>query len=238
MKFLRQLSIKPDLSILFDKRQRTGQSHGMYWIALAAQLSLPSPDVRTIFSYKDMPVNVMADGINRFVSTRTTIRPDGTPQECTHEGRGSGDPKLDGYTCVLILKRARLRPAKWVDGSPSYAVVRVPVSFSLDGPPSNDEIQKSYPDDMDISVNRLPESAHGQAIVPVVIAVDENGRVVGCDGAHSVIEPDRMIEFFPDLVPPACQQMISQFTAIPAKNASGTPVHSVQTAFVRFKIKS
>jgi hypothetical protein len=203
----------------------------MIWIALAAQLSLPVPDVRVFFSYEDMPAYVVREGVNRFVSTRTTIRPDGTPQDCTEE-RGSGDAKLDALTCLIILKRAKVQPAKWVDGSATYAVVRVPVTWSVGGPPSESEIQKAYPPDLDITINRLPSGAHNRTRLDLMIAVNEVGRVVGCGDAPKA-KWDHT-KAFPDLVPLACQQMATQFTAIPAKDPAGKQVRSVQTASVVF----
>jgi hypothetical protein len=173
----------------------------------------------------------MREGVNRFVSTRTTIRPDGTPQDCTQE-RGSGDIKLDALTCLIILKRAKVQPAKWVDGSASYAVVRVPVTWSIGGPPSGREIEKAYPPDLDITINRLPSGAHNRTRLDLMIAVDEQGRVVGCDEAPKA-KWDHT-KTLPELVPIACQQMDSQFTAIPAKDLGGRPVRSVQTASVVF----
>src|SRR5579875_2069435 len=99
----------------------------MLWMLVAAQLAMPTPlglpvpDVRALFSFDDMPAYVQSAGITRFVATRTTVRADGTVQDCTAE-RGSGDPNLDRYTCAITVKRARFVPAKWIDGSSSYAV--------------------------------------------------------------------------------------------------------------------
>jgi hypothetical protein len=211
----------------------------MFLVALAAQLTLPIPlglrfpDVRSVFSTDDMPAYVQIEGINRFVSTRTTIRPDGTAQECTSE-RGSGDEKLDALTCSIILKRAKyFQPAKWVDGSPAYAVIRVPVIWAIGGSPSKTELQRAYPADLDIFVNRLPAGAERQTGVPLMIAVDETGRIVSCTKASPVFKDDHT-KTFPELVPIACRQAMSQITAIPAKDASGKPVRSVQTASVLF----
>jgi hypothetical protein len=210
----------------------------MFWIALAAQLSLPvaledgSHEPHPLFSADDMPAYVQIEGINRFVSTRTTIRPDGTPQDCTVQ-RGSGDAKLDAYTCALILKRAKVQPAKWLDGSPAYAVVRMPVAWTVGGPASKSESERAFPADMEISVSRLPASADGPTDLRLMIAVDENGRVIGCEAESPASKWDRT-KSVPALLAIACNQMMSQFTAIPAKDASGKPVRSVQTASVVF----
>lgn len=205
----------------------------MLWIALAAQLSGPLPEeTETVFSVDDMPEYVLRAGINRFVLTRTTVGLDGIPQNCVIE-RSSGDAALDAYTCAIIVKRARLRPAKWIDGSPSYSVLRVPISWTIGGPPSSSELQKAYRADIDIMVNRLPDGAKSPISVRLMIAVDQNGRPVACDEAPrpSGRSHDKV---FPKLVPIACQQMMSQYKAIPAKDESGKPVRSVQNATVDF----
>jgi hypothetical protein len=206
----------------------------MFWIVLAAQLSAPLPkEALTVFSADDMPEYVRKGGINQFVFTRTTVRPDGSPQDCGLE-RSSGDPNLDGYTCSLILKRARFQAPRWIDGSPAYAVVRTPVTWSIGGSASDRELQRAYPADMDVSVDRLPPGAHSPTKVQLVLAVDDSGRVVGCDGAspHSRPLEDRS---FPELVTIACAQMTGKFTALPARDAAGKPVRSVQNAYVAFR---
>ena len=208
------------------------------WMAFAAQLSLPVPtnapfpDVRALFSPDDMPAYVQMAGINRFVRTRTTVRPDGTAQGCTVEG-GSGDPKLDAYTCAIIVRRAKLKAGTWLDGSPAYAVVRVPVTWSIGGPASKSELSRAYPPDISLTVDRLPVGAKQSTSVALIIAVDESGRVVGC-GERPKNPHDGHTKSFPELIPIACQRMIREFSAIPARDTLGKAVRSVQNASVDF----
>jgi hypothetical protein len=210
----------------------------MIWIILAARLSVPLaigvpiPDVRAIFSADDMPAYVQSAGVTRFVSTRTTVRPDGALQDCAAE-RGSGDAKLDLYTCAIILKRAKFEPAKWVDGSPAYAIVRAPVTWAVDGEPSESEVEKAYPPDMALTVNQLPAAAGKRVELSLMLAVNESGQIVGCD-QRLPASRDVHVKTFPKLLPIACQQMTSKFTALPAKDRSGKAVRSVQTASVVF----
>jgi Gram-negative bacterial TonB protein C-terminal len=205
----------------------------MFPIVLATQLSLPVAlglrysDVRSVFSSDDFPRYVQVEGINRFVMTRTTIRSDGTPQDCSAES-GSGDPKLDAYTCSIIVKRAKFWPAKWLDGSPAYGVLRVPIAWVIGGPASH-----TYRPDMELSVNRLPAGADSPLHVGLMIAVDETGRVVGCDQALPA-STQLHAKTYPELVSIACPQMMSRFTALPAKDDKGEPVRSVQIAGVLF----
>lgn len=204
---------------------------------MAAQLSISvpphGPDVRPLFSPDDMPDYVQTAGIDRFVPIRTTVRPDGIVQGCAVE-RSSGDTYLDTYTCSIVLRRAKLQPGTWLDGSPAYSVLRVPVTWSIGGPPSKGEVEEAYPADLEVPVASLPKDAGRKARVLLMIAVDESGRVVGCSEfpKDSKWDPAKT---FPELVPVACQRMMSQFTATPAKDASGQAVRSVQSASVEFK---
>jgi len=208
----------------------------MLWIALAAaaatQMSMPLPiDALRVFSPDDMPGYVQSDGINRFVPARITIRPDGKTQDCGWE-RSSGDPKMDALTCGIILKRARFGPTTWVDGSPAYAVLRTSVTWTIGGPASETELRKAYPPDLELFLNQLPQGARSRINVLVIVAVDENGRAVSCNEAPPM--PVMRQKRFPELGPIACEQMTKQYVAIPAKDATGHPVRSIQTAFVAF----
>ena len=208
----------------------------MFWIALAAQLSVPvindkrTPDVRSVFSADDFPIYLASAGVSRTVYTRTTVRPDGLIQNCVAEST-SGDAKLDAYTCAIIVKRAKFLPAKWIDGSPAYGVIRVPVSWRIgNAPPAEGEMQ-SVPD-LELSVNRLPKGAHKIAPVSLDVGADETGHVVSCVGhppaAHN-LGPR-----FPELVPIACEQVTKTLSVQPAFDSSGKPLRSVQTASVHF----
>jgi len=216
---------------------------GILWIALAAQLSLPLPangplsDVRAVFSTDDFPVYVIQEGVSRIVLTRTTVRPDGSIQSCVAE-RPSGDAKLDAYTCGLILKRARFLPARWIDGSPAYGVIRLPISWLVGDPAlSEEDTLRAVPPDLELSVNRLPKGAHKIATVSLEVAADENGHVVSC--AENPEKPPRGIDHsphFPELVPIACEQVTKTLSLHPPLDASGKPVRSVQRASATFKV--
>ena len=158
----------------------------MFWIALAAQLAAPlpadarAPAVWALVSADDFPAYLQIAGVSRTVYTRTIVRPDGSIEKCGAETT-SGDAKLDAYTCAIIEKRAKFLPAKWIDGSPVYGVIRFPVSWLIaDAPPTDEEVLRSTVPDLELSVNRLPKGAHKIAAVSLAIAADENGRVLSC----------------------------------------------------------
>jgi hypothetical protein len=207
--------------------------------ALAAQFTLPIPangrvpDVRALFTADDVPGYLVSQGeVDRTVYTRTTVRPDGIIQGCAVEG-SSGDPRLDAYTCALIVRRAKFLPARWTDGSAAYGVIRVPVRWRVtnSAPPKDDSLSSNIPD-LDLSVNQLPKGAGSVAGVTLKIAADENGRPVTCAEWPRL---DDHSKHFAELVPIACQQ-ITALTLSPPVDASGKAVRSIQTVSVRFKL--
>jgi TonB family protein len=210
----------------------------MIWF-LAAQLSLPSAvgvpysDVRSVFSADDYPAYLQQAGQSGIVYTRTTVRPDASIQSCTVE-RTSGDPKLDAYTCAIIVKRAKFVPAKWTDGSPVYGVIRVPVSWVIsNGFPSQEDLLRATTPDLELSVNHLPKGAHSIAAVSLEIAADENGRPVTC--VEWAPPKNARGPRFPELVPIACQEVMTGLTVSPPLDASANPVRSIQSVSVHFK---
>jgi hypothetical protein len=209
----------------------------MFLLALTAQLSLPTltdtrvPDVREILSYADFPQFLLKQGdVDRIVYTRTTVRPDGTIDNCAAEA-SSGDQRLDVYTCALIVKRAKFLPARWVDGSAVYGVLRMPVHWlTLDSvDPPSEEVP-----DLDLSVNHLPKGAHSFVDVNLQIAADDKGHPVSCvEWAPSMNDRRKR---FPELVPIACQQATASLLLTPAVDASHKPTRSVQSVTVRFRL--
>jgi hypothetical protein len=208
----------------------------MIW-TLAAQLSLPLvlgvryPDVRAVFSPDDYPVYMQQASQSGIVYTRTTVRGDASTQSCTVE-RSSGDPKLDAYTCAIIVKRANFVPAKWTDGTPVYGVIRLPITWFIgDSIPSDEAMLRLIIPDMELSVNHLPKGAHSIAFVSLMIAADENGRPVSCAEWAPPKGPH-----FPELVPMACQQVMTGLKLTPPLDEAAKPVRSVQSVSVHFKI--
>ena len=214
----------------------------MFWIALAAQVSVPTlvdskiPDVRALFSVDDFPAYMLrATEVSKTVYTRTTVRTDGSIQSCVAEGT-SGDRRLDAYTCALIIKRAKFLPARWADGSATYGVIRVPVSWVITNviPSPEDALRATVPD-LELSVNELPKGAHKLVGVMLEVGVDEGGRGVSCFEYPFRARNDRSRRF-PELIPLACEQAISTLTVRAPSDSSGKPVRSVQTASVLFKL--
>ena len=205
--------------------------------ALAAHFSLPTPtntriaDVRAIFTADDVPAYLVDQGeVDRTVYTRTTVRPDGSTQSCVAEA-SSGDQKLDAYTCALIIRRAKLSTARWLDGSAAYGVIRLPVRWTV-----GDSVPGSREDvpDLVLSVNHLPKGANAFVDVDLQIAADEKGHAVSCtEWAPPINDYGK---HFSELVPIACQQATASLVLTPPLDTSGKPVRSVQSVSVHFKL--
>jgi len=190
----------------------------------------PNPDVRTIFSYNDVPSYLLEAGdVDVTVYTRTVIRPDGSIQGCTAE-ESSGDAKLDAYTCKLIVRRAKFVPGTWSDGSPAFGVVRVPVRWRVVTNGTNKAPPAAA--DLDLSVSQLPKGAGKTLNMSLAIGADSTGRPVTC--ADYQLGPTTPPRRFPELVELACQQVLAKFLAVAPLDSSGKPVRSVQSVSVRF----
>jgi hypothetical protein len=205
----------------------------MFWLASAALFSLPVPadararDIRDLFSFEDVPVYLLhRENVSLTVYTSTTVRPDGAVESCSVEA-SSGDAKLDAYTCALIVKRGRLLPARWTDGSAAYGVVRLPVHYYVGSSTPSEKLPDA---DVLLFVNHLPKGARRIIGLQLQVAADDGGRVVAC-AELPPLKTDRR-KRFPEFVPVACRQVTSALKLVPPKDRSGKPVHSVQNLFV------
>lgn len=213
----------------------------MLWIVLAAQLSAPVAidahlsDVRGLFSYEDVPDYLVRAGeVSRTVYTRTTVRDDGSLENCAIEV-SSGDTKLDAYTCALIARRAKLHPVKWIDGTPAFSVLRFPISWTVtDSIPSDEDRLKAIVPDIQMSVNRLPDGAPKILGITLEVRADEKGQIVSC-GELPVSKNNRSRRF-PQLVPMVCEQATKSLLLRPPLDPSGKPLRSVQTAYAQVKL--
>jgi TonB family protein len=206
-------------------------------MSLPVATGRPGTDVRAVFSADDYPDYLLAADLSGTVYTRTTVRPDGTIQDCVAE-ISSTDPKLDAYTCGIIVKRAKFRPATWTDGTPVYGVIRVPVKWIVvaNDPPSREESLKATMPDIDLYVDRLPKGAQSIVSVSLEIAADEKGHPVTCAEDPPTDRSDSQRRF-PELVPIACQQAMGGLVLRPPVDAAGKSVRSVQGASVHFRVK-
>lgn len=200
----------------------------MVWEVLAAAL-LSTPEAIRYdrwFSADDMPVEVEMRGRLKRVDIRTIVRPDGTLKACEVIS-GSGDQKLDLFTCDLVKKRGKYKPAKWIDGSPAFGTDGVPIIWAAGSDPYLPGT------DLVIEVNKLPSGVRSPNVVGLMVAVDENGRTLEC--APQPSGPTRRVTDHPALVQIACAQILESFNAKALIDDSGNPVRSVQNIRVTFQ---
>jgi TonB family protein len=201
----------------------------MFWIALAAQMRVPVPGVAgisSLFSADDVPIDLVPDGEVRRVGVRVTVKPDGKLDDCRADS-SSGIPKLDAYTCAIILRRARFDPAIGPDGQPTYGVIRTTVTWAV-----NASGGPGWADDLELTVSRLPTGVETPMFGSLMFAVDQAGHPSAC----AEEEPRRpsMQKLPAVLVNIACDQLLKSYVAIPARDITGRPVPSVQNATVEF----
>jgi hypothetical protein len=196
----------------------------MLLLAIAAQLSAPLPiEPGAWFTAGDVPasLNPGAKGAAA-VEYGLTVSPDGTAQDCFVE-RSSGDLEVDRHVCGIILRKAHFHPATGPAGSATYGVYRNTIEwFNGDGQPPKAKPVRL----LDLTVVKLPSKTSSPAEVRVMFAVDAKGLPTFCR-AESGDEANALSRA-------ACSQILQSYTAIPARDASGNAVSSVQSAVVRF----
>jgi TonB family protein len=205
------------------------------FVLAATQFSLPTltnPGVSNIgglIDFDDFPFYMYHQSrANLTVYTRTTVLPDGKIDNCFVE-RSSSDRALDAFTCQLIQKRAKFAPARWMDGSAVYGVIRTAIRWTISEYPEKEPMVS----DLEVSVDHLPEGGDFKDYVALQIAADQGGHPVSC--AERVSSNDTR-KHFPELIRAACQQATANLVLFPPVDASGKPVRSVQSVSAHFKL--
>jgi|1186.fasta_scaffold75665_2 TonB family protein len=201
----------------------------MFWIALLAVAQLSAPPAKNLvglFASDDVPLQMLGDEADRTVGIRLTVRPEGQVQSCEVE-YSSGIAELDLYTCKLAAKRSKFAPASR-NGTPAYAVYRLPVRYLVTSGRRSPVPPRA---DFTIRINELPRDVRSPAAIHLVFEVDERGHPSACKAE------DIQGKFHADaqLVGRACDQLLKDYTAIPARDEGGKVVPSVQDAIVQFR---
>ena len=201
----------------------------MFWVALAAQISMPLPDrgyILDVFNDdQDTQISLVPMDEFRRVDVRVTVGPDGKIQRCRIEA-SSEIARLDALTCAIIQDRAKLHPAIGSDGSPSYGVIRETITWAIN------TIPPPAPGDLELTVKKLPRGVKSPARVPVMFAVDEGGHLSSCTEESRPWKS--AVKKAPDLLKIACDAIGKSYAATPALDATGKSVRSIQNAVVQF----
>lgn len=201
----------------------------MLWIFLAAHLSAISGDpdkLQSLFTADDVAVDLVGDGNVRRVGVRVTVDPTGVPRNCTAEF-SSGVRKLDEYTCLIIMRRARFQPTLGPNGEPQFRVFRTEITWAVNASGGDAGA------DLDLTVTHLPTGLSDPTSVRLQFQVDEAGHPSDCR-AEDGPAGDKSSA---DLLAIACDQLLRSYVATPATDAAGKPVRSLQDAVVRFSTK-
>lgn len=197
----------------------------MIWLVIAAQLSAPTWTNPRMIRPEDVPAHELNPNVVHSVKLGLTVTPEGKLQDCRVEV-SSGNPQLDSYTCKLMMRRAKVRPARDWRGARAYGVYRTSIDWWVgDGYPHS---RPQLPD-LELTVAGLPAETKSPARVRLMLAVDETGRPSSC-----VAEGKKD---HPLLVKSACDQLLKRYTAVPARTRNGVPVASIQSGIVIFKTK-
>jgi hypothetical protein len=199
----------------------------MFWIALAAQFTIAQP-LSPVFSTDDFPAYLQDQHGSRRVFVRMVIGPDGALKDCAIE-TSSGDAALDQFTCGLVKKRGHFWPARWSNGRAVASVIRKPVDWVAGSQIGRDKLYE----DLDVTVDRLPDGVHAPYLEGVLLAVDEAGKIVDCE--HDGHSSSGMEKDDAELTPLACDQLKKNYTPLPLRDQNGRGIPSIQNAAVRFE---
>lgn len=181
------------------------------------------------FSVEDVPEYLLKSGSGLWqVPIRVNVAPDGKVRSCEVEGSG-GISDLKRRTCQIVMRRAKFRGAR-IDGLPTYGVFRTSIMWAVADSPW--DTSKALNSDIEVTVQRLPRGVKSPSFVSVMFAVDAAGNKSAC--VANDLKGTNRVENHPTLVPIACEQIIKNYRAIPAKDETGKATLSVQTALVRF----
>jgi TonB family protein len=203
---------------------KSRQIFRVLWLAAAASLLSPPEPVRPWLYPDDVRMDLVELEKPMYVRIRVAVTPAGRFHSCGIE-RSSGNAKLDDYTCALTRKRVRFRPARWVDGSPSWGIFRDTFWWIVTSDRSN--LPQAIPGDLVLRLNSAPRRARSPMTVEVALAVDVRGRIAACEHSDE--------KQHPRLVALGCDQLLKVFKARPATDERGLPVRSVQTARINFE---
>jgi hypothetical protein len=176
----------------------------------------------------DVPVYLRNHNGEWIIGFGVTVTPNGKNHGCQIE-KSSGLPELDAYTCGLVVKRARFKPATATSGQPVFGVYRAYTVYRVaDEPLPPDYLSAPT---FSVSVPILPHGIKPRPEVRLMFSVAPDGAMSSCteEPSRSTPKANRV------LVPVACDHLLKDYTAIPTRDERGKVVLSVQDAIVAFR---
>lgn len=198
-------------------------------IVLAGAAVVPAMplEARTWFTSKEHPRTALMVAGRGHLPYRIVVAPDGTAIRC----ETPGTTELERKVCEIVMKRARFTPARDVQGRPVFGVHDAVASFLMPG-------RNTRPDRaaLAVTVDGLPGGAASPAYASVAFLVDGAGTVGAC-GPVAGGERRRFQQNVAALAPAACEKVMADHRPLPARDAEGEAVPSVQTVTVRFELR-
>jgi TonB family protein len=190
-------------------------------IILQALLSTPvlPKKITSGLSVVDYPAESLRNDEQGAILTRLTVSPEGKVINCEILSP-SKYPRLNKVVCPG-LRHSKYSGAYDQNGRPAYGTVEEWSTFSTEG-----VMKMPDPVDIDLTVNRLPESVSVNPTAHLVVVLDSTGKVEACPIASST-GSDTL-----DNV--ACSSGVQAARIAPIKNETGSYVESVQSLNVEF----
>lgn len=198
-------------------------------------VSAPAPQTPSSswITTADYPRDALRNSTAGAASASITVAPDGKIIRCEIE-KSSGSASLDIATCDLLVRRGSYAGARDGSGQASYGVDRGTVRWVLPGQtlPSSRSIQ------MSVQIEKMPKGLSDPAFVRIDAFVDAAGKLTACNMGRQDNKYDPMpidiARASRALSDSACSVATKELTAIPAKDANGNLVGSVQSIMVGF----
>jgi TonB family protein len=103
----------------------------LYASEAVAQAIEPVAPLQSHFTADDYPADAVAKGEQGTVEFLLSIAVDGQPTDCVVTN-SSGSSSLDSATCLVMMERARFRPARNAAGKPAISSYRSRITWRLE----------------------------------------------------------------------------------------------------------
>lgn len=177
------------------------------------------------FTSKEHPKTALLVGERGPIAYSIDVAPDGTALRCGTAGKTDLDLKV----CELVMKRAKFSPATDAQGKPAFGLHEGVASFLMPGRNSRRPDRAK----LAVTVEQLPAGVTSPAYARVAFMVDSGGAISDC--ASTAGERRRFLQIVEALGPAACDKLVKDYRPVPARDAAGNAVASVQSVMVRFE---
>lgn len=149
-------------------------------ILAASLLAAPTPLTGKRVKPSDYPQRHIQDEKSAAAIVEIVVAPDGTDSRCTVL-MTFGDEEFAREMCAFQNPHS-WRPAVDSDGRPTYGIVRTVVAMFLPDTPQGDAVSRiRMKPDLELVVDKLPDTAKERLNVAVSVQSDASGKVIGCE---------------------------------------------------------